>query len=154
MQKRDVFCQSANGTLVPDALCEASEKPTTKQECYNDLCKGTWRVGEWTEVRFSRKRCWTFLRWMYEYLQIISERFFSSVMHHAIKKEWNTGYYNAFGTVPRNLQELRAETCQDQQWWELVVEWVAQKVNHCVVFSSDKMQTERVNEERLEIFFW
>ena len=50
MQKRDVFCQLANSTLVPDALCEASEKPITKQECYNDLCKGTWKVGEWTEV--------------------------------------------------------------------------------------------------------
>ncbi|KAK7604935.1 hypothetical protein V9T40_006121 [Parthenolecanium corni] len=49
MQKRDVLCQAPNGTLVPDAWCEASEKPTTKQECYNDLCKGTWRVGEWTE---------------------------------------------------------------------------------------------------------
>lgn len=50
MQKRDVFCQSANGTFLPDALCEASEKPITKQECYNDMCKGTWKVGEWTEV--------------------------------------------------------------------------------------------------------
>ncbi|XP_065207649.1 protein madd-4 isoform X2 [Planococcus citri] len=49
MQKRDVFCQLANGTLVPDALCESSEKPITKQECYNDLCKGTWKVGDWTE---------------------------------------------------------------------------------------------------------
>lgn len=53
MQKRDVLCQAPNGTLVPDAWCEASEKPTTKQECYNDLCKGTWRVGEWTEVRYN-----------------------------------------------------------------------------------------------------
>lgn len=50
MQKRDVLCQSPNGTLVPDAWCESGEKPTTKQECYNDLCRGTWKVGEWTEV--------------------------------------------------------------------------------------------------------
>ncbi len=52
MQKREVLCQAPNGSLVPDAWCEASEKPTTKQECYNDLCKGTWKVGEWTEVCF------------------------------------------------------------------------------------------------------
>lgn len=126
MQKRDVYCQFSNGTLVPDALCEASEKPITKQECYNDVCKGTWKVGDWTEVKiakYQRNVVGTFffnknLPWC-----------FCSVTHPAIRKESSTEYYNAFGTVQKNQPELPAEICLDQLLYELVEGLVVQKVS-------------------------
>uniref|UniRef100_A0A8D8UTP4 ADAMTS-like protein 1 n=1 Tax=Cacopsylla melanoneura TaxID=428564 RepID=A0A8D8UTP4_9HEMI len=31
------------------SYCEHDSTPLTRQECYNDLCKGVWRVGEWSE---------------------------------------------------------------------------------------------------------
>ncbi|XP_049830977.1 protein madd-4-like isoform X2 [Schistocerca gregaria] len=48
MQRRDVTCLLSNGTEV-NGLCNESEKPPVRQECYNDKCKGTWKVGEWSE---------------------------------------------------------------------------------------------------------
>lgn len=50
MQKRDVTCAFSNGTEVDASFCDQNEKPTMRQECYNDRCKGTWKVGEWSEV--------------------------------------------------------------------------------------------------------
>lgn len=52
LQKRDVSCAFNNETVSDK--CDESEKPTTKQECYNELCKGVWRVEQWSEVRASR----------------------------------------------------------------------------------------------------
>jgi ADAMTS-like protein 1/3 len=49
LQKRDVSCSFGNETVSDK--CDESEKPTTKQECYNELCKGVWRVEQWSEVR-------------------------------------------------------------------------------------------------------
>lgn len=50
MQRREVACQIANSTDVDGSLCDENERPTHRQECYNDKCKGTWKVGEWSEV--------------------------------------------------------------------------------------------------------
>lgn len=55
MQKREVTCEYANGTEVEASFCDQTDKPTLKQECYNDKCKGTWKVGEWSEVRSARR---------------------------------------------------------------------------------------------------
>lgn len=49
LQKRDVSCVFGNETVSDK--CDDNEKPTTKQECYNELCKGVWRVEQWSEVR-------------------------------------------------------------------------------------------------------
>ncbi|XP_033608182.1 protein madd-4 isoform X5 [Cryptotermes secundus] len=49
MQRRDVECQLNNGTGVNLQQCSEVEKPPQRQECYNDKCKGTWKVGEWSE---------------------------------------------------------------------------------------------------------
>lgn len=51
MQKRDVTCSYSNGTEVDATSCDQNEKPTQRQECYNDRCKGTWKVGEWSECK-------------------------------------------------------------------------------------------------------
>ncbi|XP_052864156.1 protein madd-4 [Anopheles cruzii] len=48
LQKRDVFCEF-DGQRSAEKVCEAEEKPVTKQECYNELCKGVWRVEPWSE---------------------------------------------------------------------------------------------------------
>lgn len=50
MQRRDVFCQNSDGATTSDAACHGIEKPVNRKECYNDQCKGTWKVGEWSEV--------------------------------------------------------------------------------------------------------
>ncbi|XP_063229070.1 protein madd-4 [Bacillus rossius redtenbacheri] len=48
MQRRDTKCQLSNGTEADARLC-GEERPPQRQECYNDKCKGTWKVGEWSE---------------------------------------------------------------------------------------------------------
>jgi len=58
MQKRDISCRLVydtedgreNVTLLDASKCDEATKPLQRQECYNDACKGVWRVGEWTEV--------------------------------------------------------------------------------------------------------
>jgi ADAMTS-like protein 1/3 len=50
LQKRNVKCIFGNDTVTDK--CDENEKPTTKQECYNELCKGVWRVEQWSEVSF------------------------------------------------------------------------------------------------------
>ncbi|KAL7044499.1 hypothetical protein ACKWTF_001926 [Chironomus riparius] len=47
LQKRNVSCTFDNETVSDK--CDENEKPTTKQECYNELCKGVWRVEQWSE---------------------------------------------------------------------------------------------------------
>jgi len=58
MQRRDVSCRFPNGTFALTPLCEEKQKPYAKQECYNEKCKGTWKVGEWSEVSFICKYIW------------------------------------------------------------------------------------------------
>lgn len=48
LQKREVHCHYQNETNSDK--CEEVEKPISKQECYNELCKGVWRVEAWSEV--------------------------------------------------------------------------------------------------------
>lgn len=58
LQKRDVKCtfgektskSNKNNNSSVSFRCDENEKPTTKQECYNELCKGVWRVEQWSEV--------------------------------------------------------------------------------------------------------
>ncbi|XP_021700693.1 ADAMTS-like protein 1 isoform X1 [Aedes aegypti] len=47
LQKRDVFCKFGN--VSSSDRCDDLEKPVTKQECYNEMCKGVWRVEPWSE---------------------------------------------------------------------------------------------------------
>lgn len=57
MQRRDVECKLPNDTVVDPMLCDEAEKPPVRLECYNDRCKGTWRVGEWSEVECTEEVC-------------------------------------------------------------------------------------------------
>ncbi|KAF3423167.1 hypothetical protein E2986_06800 [Frieseomelitta varia] len=58
MQRRDVTCRlvedmengQENITLLDPSKCDDTTRPLQRQECYNDACKGVWRVGEWSEV--------------------------------------------------------------------------------------------------------
>ncbi|KAI5708836.1 hypothetical protein M8J76_004124 [Diaphorina citri] len=49
MQTRTIWCEAENGTHLNGSYCEHDITPVTRQECYNDLCKGVWRVGEWSD---------------------------------------------------------------------------------------------------------
>ncbi|XP_059474387.1 ADAMTS-like protein 3 isoform X3 [Neocloeon triangulifer] len=49
MQRREVNCQFPNGTITESPLCDEKDKPSARQECYNVKCKGTWKVGEWSD---------------------------------------------------------------------------------------------------------
>ncbi|XP_078047657.1 ADAMTS-like no long nerve cord [Augochlora pura] len=57
MQRRDVTCRldsdvdsdPQNVTLLDPGKCDETTRPLQRQECYNDACKGVWRVGEWSE---------------------------------------------------------------------------------------------------------
>ncbi|BES91442.1 Thrombospondin type 1 domain [Nesidiocoris tenuis] len=53
MQRRNIECHSDNGTILEDGFCDDSIKPMQRQECYNDKCKGTWKVGDWSECAAS-----------------------------------------------------------------------------------------------------
>ncbi|XP_018359736.1 PREDICTED: ADAMTS-like protein 3 [Trachymyrmex cornetzi] len=61
MQKRDISCRLVhdakdgheNVTLLDPSKCDEATRPLQRQECYNDACKGVWRVGEWTECTAS-----------------------------------------------------------------------------------------------------
>ncbi|XP_025155245.1 protein madd-4 isoform X2 [Harpegnathos saltator] len=59
MQKRDISCRLVseddreNVTLLDPSKCDEATRPLQRQECYNDACKGVWRVGEWSECTAS-----------------------------------------------------------------------------------------------------
>ncbi|XP_044591841.1 protein madd-4 isoform X1 [Cotesia glomerata] len=61
MQRRDVTCRliedavngSTNATILNTDKCDDAIRPPQRQECYNDVCKGVWRVGEWSECTAS-----------------------------------------------------------------------------------------------------
>lgn len=48
IQKREVSCRFANDTIAQ--TCTEYEKPISRQECYNERCRGVWRVEPWSEV--------------------------------------------------------------------------------------------------------
>lgn len=48
VQRREVTCRHENGTA--GSACDEYERPTMRQECYNERCKGVWRVEPWSEV--------------------------------------------------------------------------------------------------------
>lgn len=57
MQRRDVTCRiiedgngTTNASVLDSSKCDESVRPPQRLECYNDACKGVWRVGEWSEV--------------------------------------------------------------------------------------------------------
>ncbi|XP_002067202.3 protein madd-4 isoform X1 [Drosophila willistoni] len=47
VQRREVSCRYENGSL--GTACDEYEKPLVRQECYNERCKGVWRVEPWSE---------------------------------------------------------------------------------------------------------
>ncbi|XP_043498775.1 protein madd-4 isoform X2 [Polistes fuscatus] len=57
MQRRDISCRligeledgRQNITQLDLNKCDEATRPLQRQECYNDACKGVWRVGEWSE---------------------------------------------------------------------------------------------------------
>ncbi|XP_048513461.1 protein madd-4 isoform X2 [Athalia rosae] len=61
MQRREVTCRiieegansTRNGTILDPSKCDESVRPPQRSECYNDACKGVWRVGEWSECTAS-----------------------------------------------------------------------------------------------------
>lgn len=49
IQRRPVSCRLANDTAVDDEQCDPSSRPQDQQECFSELCRGVWKVGEWSE---------------------------------------------------------------------------------------------------------
>lgn len=49
IQRRSVKCILSNGTQVASRNCDNNTRPREKRECYNSKCRGTWRVGPWSE---------------------------------------------------------------------------------------------------------
>ncbi|XP_064554227.1 protein madd-4 isoform X1 [Drosophila montana] len=47
VQRREVSCRYENGSA--GIACDEYERPTARQECYNERCKGVWRVEPWSE---------------------------------------------------------------------------------------------------------
>ncbi|KAH8356938.1 hypothetical protein KR200_005501, partial [Drosophila serrata] len=47
VQRREVSCRHENGTA--GSACDEYERPAMRQECYNERCKGVWRVEPWSE---------------------------------------------------------------------------------------------------------
>lgn len=48
IQRREVSCRFNNNSLAQG--CEEIDRPVSRQECYNERCKGVWRVEPWSEV--------------------------------------------------------------------------------------------------------
>lgn len=53
LQERQVFCQLPNKTVVDDKYCSDTVRLNRDRECFNDQCRGTWIVGEWSECTVS-----------------------------------------------------------------------------------------------------
>jgi hypothetical protein len=46
-----VFCGSkVSNQAMDEKYCEAVLKPTSSQTCHNRKCKGSWKIGDWSEV--------------------------------------------------------------------------------------------------------
>lgn len=53
IQRRNVSCQGLNDSQIPSKhlkQCDENERPPHRRECYSEKCKGTWKVGEWSQV--------------------------------------------------------------------------------------------------------
>ena len=50
LQRRSLQCLMANGTALDSILCNEQTRPTEKRECFNEHCRGTWKVSDWSEV--------------------------------------------------------------------------------------------------------
>lgn len=48
VQNRNVVCEFSNGTV--NGACDESEKPLSRQTCFNERCSPIWRSGDWSEV--------------------------------------------------------------------------------------------------------
>lgn len=49
LQKRNIYCRTTNGTIVDPSKCNERLRPRRKRECFNEKCKGTWQIGEWSQ---------------------------------------------------------------------------------------------------------
>ncbi|XP_023245593.1 ADAMTS-like protein 3 [Copidosoma floridanum] len=57
MQRREISCRlveesedkSENVTVTDPSKCDEAVRPPQRRECYNDACKGVWRVNEWSD---------------------------------------------------------------------------------------------------------
>lgn len=129
MQRRDVTCRWAedgendqqNATLLDHNKCDDTSKPVQKQECYNDACKGVWRVGEWSEVRprnsfhskFFYKETFVRFQGLVEDPQRLFYLNLYSVQRRARRMALNTESCSASGTEQRSQPGTRAGTSQD-----------------------------------------
>ena len=50
LQKRKLDCVLDNGTLLDSILCNDRDKPSQKRECFNENCRGAWKVSDWSHV--------------------------------------------------------------------------------------------------------
>jgi hypothetical protein len=39
-----------NGTLLDAILCSDRDRPSQKRECFNENCRGAWKVSDWSHV--------------------------------------------------------------------------------------------------------
>ncbi|XP_067122478.1 LOW QUALITY PROTEIN: protein madd-4-like [Centruroides vittatus] len=49
LQKRNIHCKTTNGTVVDPSKCNERLRPRRKRECFNERCRGTWKIGEWSQ---------------------------------------------------------------------------------------------------------
>lgn len=73
VQNRDVRCLYPNET--ESSTCDETERPLTKQECYNERCKPFWKVEKWSEVSIfhtSRRTIGTqhFSTWKFQFITV------------------------------------------------------------------------------------
>jgi len=50
IQRRRLQCLMQNGTALDTVLCSEQTRPAEKRECFNENCRGTWKVSDWSEV--------------------------------------------------------------------------------------------------------
>lgn len=127
LQKRDVNCAFGNESVSDK--CDENEKPTTKQECYNELCKANWRVEQWSEVSwfttvelFMRERFFRLRSAMlridrfYAHVPISHKQYLNS--HSAtllvMQKAPAIDCYNVFGMEHESQLELHVTINRDQ----------------------------------------
>jgi len=50
IQRRRLQCLMQNGTALDTVLCSEQTRPAEKRECFNENCRGTWKVSDWSEA--------------------------------------------------------------------------------------------------------
>lgn len=53
LQRRTVKCYSSANTTLHASKCDANQKPSQHQECYNERCIGKWKAGAWSEFQIA-----------------------------------------------------------------------------------------------------